>query len=71
MDEPLCTRYQHRKTAGKYRVLATGHLQVSSPADLDMAEVVIYQSEKDRRIWVRPKTEFLDGRFFAIGDAAP
>lgn len=32
----------------------------------DMRPVVIYISDKDGSIWVRPEEEFMDGRFVAV-----
>lgn len=43
-----------------YTVLAVGKLQTAEPAG-DMAEVVVYRGPTG--VWVRPKDEFLDGRF--------
>ena len=63
--EPLCQRYMHRKTGGHYQVVGVAKAQVID-AIRDMDEVVIYRSEKDGSLWVRPKDEFLDGRFAAI-----
>jgi len=58
--EPI--RYRHKKTGGVYRVL---HATALIEADMSLA--VVYQSEKDGTVWVRPTREFLDGRFDRIG----
>lgn len=64
-------RYQHRK-GGTYEVLGVGAMQAGDWCDavwevsVDMAPVVIYRSETDGLIWVRPVEEFLDGRFTAL-----
>ena len=73
---PDVLRYRHRK-GGAYEVLGIGKMQSEmweergegtidrpSPVEpVDMREVVVYRSEKDRSLWVRPREEFEDGRF--------
>ena len=56
-------RWRHRK-GGTYRVLATGRIES------DLSPCVIYVSEQDEVVWVRPFTEFNDGRFTCIDDEA-
>ena len=53
-------RFRHRKRGHIYQVISTGILERT------MEPVVIYQSEDDGRIWVRPVGEFTDGRFEPI-----
>jgi hypothetical protein len=69
MDEPVKetdrsvpwrATHCHRK-GGRYRVLAEGLLEV------DRTDVVIYDDAQGQ-VWVRPATEFWDGRFTAIRD---
>jgi len=48
--------YKHRK-GNLYRVLNIGY---NSETEEPM---VIYESLKDSRIWIRPEKEFQDGRF--------
>ncbi|MDA8747775.1 DUF1653 domain-containing protein [Litoreibacter sp.] len=50
--------HRHRKGA-KYRVLSHGTWET------DRSDVVIYEDES-RQIWVRPVSEFYDGRFTAL-----
>lgn len=49
--------WRHVKTAATYRVLREGLLEA------DKTPVVVYQSISSGEVWVRPKSEFLDGRF--------
>jgi hypothetical protein len=53
--------WKHRK-GGFYKVLAVGRIEA------DLAPVVVYQSQKDWLVWVRPLAEFEDGRFEEIPD---
>lgn len=66
------SRVRHIKRGSRYRVLGLGFLQTGSPI-ADGANIVVYESEEDSTLWVRPVAEFLDGRFEAaadFGDAA-
>jgi len=54
--------WKHKKRGTWYEVLGTGHLQMELPV-CDETEVVIYKSDKDSSLWVRPVAEFHDGRF--------
>lgn len=49
--------FQHIKTGGYYYVMAEGLLESN------LEEMVIYRSQTDGKIWIRPKSEFYDGRF--------
>lgn len=60
-DDPRSMVYRHVKTGGLYVVL---HWDARIEASMD--EAVVYQSLKDGMMWVRPKTEFMDGRFKCI-----
>lgn len=50
-------RYQHKKSGGVYIVLAEGRNEA------DLTEVVIYKNVHSGAVWVRPRSEFVDGRF--------
>lgn len=52
---PWRPTHQHRK-GGLYRVIGRGLIEASK------APAVIYEAE-DGTLWVRPETEFDDGRF--------
>lgn len=64
-------RVQHKKRGSTYRVVGRGKVQTDTPLT-DYAEVVVYQCEADGAVWVRPVSEFEDGRFAALAptDAA-
>lgn len=59
------TRVRHRKRGSTYVIRHFGTLQMEGPQD--MASMVIYQGEEDGRVWVRPWSEFFDGRFEVLG----
>jgi hypothetical protein len=46
----------HNKTGGRYRLIRAALLEKT------FEEVVIYESDSGT-VWVRPKSEFYDGRF--------
>lgn len=50
-------RFKHLKTGGIYRIITEGNEENSGD------DVIVYRSEKDGSVWVRPKSEFFDGRF--------
>ncbi|QIG76613.1 hypothetical protein EVC27_088 [Rhizobium phage RHph_I1_6] len=54
--------YRHKVRGTTYKILHLGTLQVSDN-DLDMTDVIIYQCQEDGTVWVRPESEFVDGRF--------
>ncbi len=53
--------YRHKKTGGLYIVMAGLNEDVFIEATATPA--IIYKSLQDDKIWVRPISEFLDGRF--------
>lgn len=67
MSAPPDTRelWRHKKTGGLYRVLAYGVLE------WDMRNAVIYRLDGDVGvIWIRPESEFRDGRFELVSEPA-
>jgi uncharacterized coiled-coil protein SlyX len=63
-------RYQHVKRGTIYQEFGRGQIQTDTPLT-DYAEVVIYRGEHDGRFWVRPVSEFDDGRFAALAAPQP
>jgi hypothetical protein len=51
------TTWRHVKTGGHYTVVDEGLIEATK------APVIIYRSDLTGQVWVRPKAEFLDGRF--------
>jgi hypothetical protein len=51
--------WQHVKTGGMYEVVALGNMES------DKTAVVVYRG-KSGFVWVRPSTEFNDGRFTRV-----
>ncbi|WP_319533400.1 hypothetical protein [uncultured Cohaesibacter sp.] len=56
---PWRPTHVHRKSGEKYCVLHVGLLEA------DLKPVVIYEN-RDHCVWVRPVSEFLDGRFVVL-----
>lgn len=54
--------YKHLKTGGEYIVLT------EATREADQVPVVVYQNVNLGNVWVRPRGEFLDGRFEHIGE---
>jgi hypothetical protein len=50
------------KTGGIYTLLH------EATREADLEPVIVYQGE-DGRVWVRPRTEFFDGRFQLVRNA--
>lgn len=53
--------HRHIKRGTEYRLIATGRLQTEESCE-DMRNVAVYLAH-DGRYWVRPVSEFIDGRF--------
>ena len=56
--------YTHQKTGGHYRIIHFGI------RESDMTPVVVYKTLIGNTVWVRPCSEFFDGRF-VTGGAEP
>lgn len=56
--------HRHKKRGSEYRKIGTARVQTDTPLN-DYDSVVVYQ-HKDGEYWVRPVSEFEDGRFEAL-----
>ena len=61
----IAKRWRHKKRGSTYTEIGRGKLQVGDHFP-DMSPVVIYQATADGTLWVRPESEFMDGRFEEI-----
>ena len=61
---PVGPKWRHIKRGSIYTEIWRGKVQTDTPLT-DYAEVVVYQAD-DGSIWVRPVSEFEDGRFAAL-----
>lgn len=61
--------YKHIKRGSTYQKLHVGKIQTAKPLN-DYDNVVVYQSDADGSIWVRPVEEF-EERFEEIVDEIP
>ena len=61
--------HRHVKRGSRYRLDGYGEIQTDTPLT-DYAKVAIYSAE-DGCVWVRPVTEFEDGRFEALASPSP
>lgn len=50
--------YRHKKTGGFYHVVLEDAI-----IEATMERAVIYRALSDNKVWVRPYSEFADGRF--------
>lgn len=61
VEQPaIGSRWRHLKRGSTYRVLDTGVIEATLTA------CVIYTADADGTTWVRPLSEFMDGRFVKI-----
>jgi hypothetical protein len=59
-------KFRHRVRGTSYTVLGRAVLQTNQPVS-DEQELVVYAGP-DGRLWVRPVSEFYDGRFEKLGE---
>jgi hypothetical protein len=56
-------RYRHKKRGTTYQVIGVASSQVVGEPIGEGSQAVVYRSEDDGSLWVRPYDEFHDGRF--------
>jgi hypothetical protein len=69
------TRWRHKVRGFVYRIISdTAGLQCSTVKELEERfegdHWIVYQSETTGLVWVRPRPDFLDGRFERLPEAA-
>jgi len=64
------SRWRHVKRGSTYTLIGEAHLQTGKPID-EPAIMVVYRADSDGEMWVRPRVEFLDGRFEALAAHPP
>jgi hypothetical protein len=60
-DFNIGDKFRHKKRGSVYTIVGVGTLQTEWD-DLDNEGIVIYEGVSGHK-WVRPTTEFFDGRF--------
>lgn len=58
--------YRHIKRGSYYVLLTREAVSQNKDEKHDNVAYCVYQSLKDSSVWVRPRTEFFDGRFEQI-----
>ncbi len=56
----MTTRIRHIKRGTTYEIIASGPLQWSAQRDLEGEIMIVYRSEKDGAVWIRPMDEIYD-----------
>lgn len=59
-------RYMHKKTGGLYRVMDEKARIESEGMDGELQ--VVYRHAETGSVWVRPSSEFFDGRFELVNE---
>lgn len=57
--------FRHKKTGGVYRIV---NLAIQ---EADLTSVVVYANEATGAAWVRPASEFFDGRYEVVLQRPP
>jgi hypothetical protein len=74
VDQPRSTerlsRWRHKKRGTIYQVIGVAEVQTTTDDLQEGDDAIVYRSEQDGKLWVRPRWEFEDGLFECL-DAAP
>lgn len=73
MIEAIAAQEEHSTTLGVWRHVRRGGQYIviaQAVREHDLEPMTIYKSVEDGRVWVRPSSEFMDGRFEQIGVAS-
>lgn len=65
------SRWRHKKRGSTYSVMGVASAQVVGDPIEEGAMAVVYRSEHDGSLWLRPAAEFMDGRFEPLTEATP
>lgn len=65
------SRWRHKKRGSTYTVMGVASAQVVGVPIEEGATAVVYRSEHDGSLWLRPAAEFMDGRFEPLSEATP
>ena len=65
LSVPGASRWRHRKRGSTYRLLGVVEVQCDAPV-IDAEVLLLYRAENDSSLWVRRRSEFMDGRFERI-----
>lgn len=61
--------YRHVKRGSTYELLGRARMQIGTGDTADALEqrsFVVYRALRDNTLWVRPESEFFDGRFVKV-----
>lgn len=59
--------YRHKKRGSLYVMVGRAGMQIEEHPELEKRAFVVYRALADDTLWVRPESEFMDGRFVPVG----
>ncbi len=65
-DTPPQSDWLHKKRGTTYQIIGEARAQIVGKPIEEDSVVVVYRSNQDGSLWVRPREEFYDGRFEQI-----